>query len=134
MAQILKKYTLSQAFAWQHFKSNASVETPPFILITTVTLIGVIASLIAAVIVIILYFAEYFSHGDFVNDALLMKNLIYFFGHTIANEMLYLGLAVIYEIFGEVSDRPKWKMTWYISLAWNCAMIFILTAFFHFLF
>ena len=134
MAQILKKYTLSQAFAWQHFKSNPSVETPPFILITTVTLIGVIASLIAAVIVIVLYFAEYFSNGNFVNDALLMKNLIYFFGHTIANEMLYLGLAVIYEIFGEVSDRPKWKMTWYISFAWNCAMVFILTAFFHHLY
>ncbi|MBS1747771.1 MAG: cbb3-type cytochrome c oxidase subunit I, partial [Bacteroidetes bacterium] len=68
------------------------------------------------------------------NDALLMKNLIYFFGHTIANEMLYLGVAVIYEIFGELSGRPKWKTTWYVSLAWNSALIFILTAFFHHLY
>ncbi len=135
MAQIFRKYSLSQAFAWQHlFKKNPTVETPPFILITTITLVGVIASLIAAVIVIVLYFAEYFSIGGFVNDALLMKNLIYFFGHTIANEMLYLGVAVIYEIFAEASGRPKWKTTWYVSLAWNTALIFILTAFFHHLY
>jgi cytochrome c oxidase subunit 1 len=134
MFQILKKYTLSQAFAWQHFKKNPAVETPPFILITMVTLVGVIACLLAAVLLLVLLFAEYFSNGSFVNDALLLKNLTYFFGHTIANEMLYLGLAVIYELFAEVSGRPKWKTTWYVAVAWNLSLVFILTAFFHHLY
>lgn len=134
MTQILRKYSISQAFAWQHFKKNPSVETPPFILISMITLVGVIACLLAAVVLIVLFFAEYFSIGSFVNDALLMKNLTYFFGHTIANEMLYLGLAVIYELFPEVSGRPKWKTTWYVAVAWNCTLIFILTAFFHHLY
>lgn len=134
MSQILKKYTLSQAFAWQHFKKNPAVETPPFILITMVTLVGVIACLLAAVLLLVLLFAEYFSNGSFVNDALLLKNLTYFFGHTIANEMLYLGLAVIYELFAEVSGRPKWKTTWYVAVAWNLSLVFILTAFFHHLY
>ena len=134
MSQILKKYTLSQAFAWQHFKKNPAVETPPFILITMVTLVGVIACLLAAVLLLVLLFAEYFSNGSFVNDALLLKNLTYFFGHTIANEMLYLGLAVIYELFAEISGRPKWKTTWYVALAWNLSLVFILTAFFHHLY
>ncbi len=134
MTQILRKYSISQAFAWQHFQKNPTVETPPFILITMITLIGVIACLLAAVVLIALFFAEYFSNGSFVNDALLMKNLTYFFGHTIANEMLYLGLAVIYELFSEVSGRPKWKTTWYVAVAWNCTLVFILTAFFHHLY
>jgi len=134
MTQILKKYSLTQAFAWQHFKKNPEVETPPFILISMITLTGIIACLIAAVVLIVLYFVEYFSKGAFVNDALLMKNLTYFFGHTIANEMLYLGLAVIYELFSEVSGRPKWKTTWYVALAWNCTLVFILAAFFHHLY
>ncbi|HQV97592.1 MAG TPA: cbb3-type cytochrome c oxidase subunit I [Saprospiraceae bacterium] len=134
MSQILKKYTLSQAFAWQHFKKNPAVETPPFILITMVTLVGVIACLLAAVLLLVLLFAEYFSNGSFVNDALLLKNLTYFFGHTIANEMLYLGLAVIYELFAEISGRPKWKTTWYVAVAWNLSLVFILTAFFHHLY
>lgn len=134
MTQILKKYSIAQAFAWQHFKKNPKVETPPFILISMITLIGVIACLLAAVVLLVLFYAEYFSKGNFVNDALLMKNLTYFFGHTIANEMLYLGLAVIYELFSEVSGRPKWKTTWYVALAWNFTLIFVLTAFFHHLY
>lgn len=134
MTQILKKYSIPQAFAWQHFKKNPKVETPPFILISMISLVGIITCLLAAVVLLALYFAEYFSNGAFVNDALLMKNLTYFFGHTLANEMLYLGLAVIYELFPEVSGRPKWKTTWYVALAWNCTLIFILTAFFHHLY
>lgn len=134
MTQLLRKYTIPQAFAWQHFKKNPKVETPPFVLIAMITLVGIITCLIAAVVLIALFFTEYFSNGDFVNDALLMKNLTYFFGHTIANEMLYLGLAVIYELFGEVSGRPKWKTTWYVALGWNCTLVFILTAFFHHLY
>ncbi len=134
MTQLLKKYPLPRALAWQHFKKNPSTQTPPFILISMITLIGIIACLLGAVLLLALYAVEYFSGGNFVNDPLLMKNLTYFFGHTIANEMLYLGLAVIYELFPEVGGRPKWKTTWYVALAWNCTLIFILTAFFHHLY
>lgn len=134
LIEIFKKYPLTKALAWQHFSKDPDTETPPFILISVVTLIGVISCLIAAVILLVLFYVEYFSGGDFVNDALLMKNLTYFFGHTLANEMLYLGLAVLYELFPEISGRPKWKTTWYVALAWNCTLVFILTAFFHHLY
>lgn len=131
MVAILKKYSFSQAFAWQHFKKNPEKETPPFILISMISLVGILTCLIATIILFVLLFAEYYSGGDFVNDALLMKNLTYFFGHTIANEMLYLGLAYVYELFGEVSGQPKWKTSWYVAIAWNLTLVFILTAFFH---
>lgn len=134
MTQILRKYSIAQAFAWQHFKNDRKVETPPFILISMITLVGIVTCLIAAIILVALLFGEYLSDGSFVNDALLMKNLTYFFGHTIANEMLYLGLAVIYELFSEVSGREKWKTTWYVALAWNFTLVFILLAFFHHLY
>ncbi|MBW7855785.1 MAG: cbb3-type cytochrome c oxidase subunit I [Ignavibacteriaceae bacterium] len=133
-ASLLKKYSFSQVFAWQHLTKDPKTETPPFVLISMVTLVGIITCLIVAVVLIVLLFAEYFSRGTFVNDALLMKNLTYFFGHTIANEMLYLGLAIIYELFSEISGKPKWKTTWYVALAWNFTMVFILTAFFHHLY
>ncbi len=60
MTQILKKYSISQAFAWQHFKKDPKVETPPFILISMITLVGVISCLIAAAILVALFFMEYF--------------------------------------------------------------------------
>ncbi len=134
LLQILSKYSLKQAFAWQHFSKNPAVETPPLVLISTVSLIGIIVSLLTAVILLVLYFLEYFSGGNFTNDPLLMKNLTYFFGHTIANESLYLGLAAVYELMPESSGRPRFKTTWYVALAWNCTLVFILTAFFHHLY
>lgn len=135
IASLLKKYSISQVFAWQHIrKDEPEVQTPPFVLISMISLLGVLTSLIAAVVLLIMLFAEFFSNGAFKNDALLMKNLTYFFGHTIANEMLYLGLAVIYELFAEISDRPKWKTTWYVAIAWNLTLFFVLAAFFHHLY
>ena len=134
MTELLRKYTIPQVFAWQHFRKDPKVETPPFVLISMISLVGIVTCLLAVVVLLVLTFMEFYSKGTFVNDALLMKNLTYFFGHTIANEMLYLGLAVLYELFPEVSGKPKWKTTWYVSFAWNCTLIFILAAFFHHMF
>ncbi|TNE33300.1 cbb3-type cytochrome c oxidase subunit I [bacterium] len=134
MVSILKKYTFSQVFAWQYFKKNPKVETPPFILISMISLVGILTCLIATVVLLVLLFMDYYTSGAFSPDPLLMKNLTYFFGHTIANEMLYLGLAYVYELFSEISGQPKWKTTWYISIAWNLTLVFILTAFFHHLY
>lgn len=134
MVPLLRVYTIPQSFGWQHFRKNPSVETPPFVMISMISLVGIVACLLATVLLLVLSFMEFYSKGAFVNDALLMKNLTYFFGHTVANEMLYLGLAVLYELFPEVSGRPKWKTTWYVAFAWNCTLVFILTAFFHHLF
>lgn len=134
MLEILKKYSLSQVFALQHlFKKNPEVETPPFIVIAGVSLLGVIICLFAALIVIGMTVADpnFFSTGKFINDPILMKNLTYFYGHTIANEALYLGLAGLYELMPEVSGRPKFHTTWYIALGWNLTFVFVLTAYFH---
>ncbi|HMN04220.1 MAG TPA: cbb3-type cytochrome c oxidase subunit I [Flavobacteriales bacterium] len=132
MVQILKKYSITEIFAWQHLSGKEpEKKTPPFILISSVSLIGIILSLIVAVILLVLFFAEIYSSGTFTNDSLLMKNLTFFFGHTIANEALYLGLALVYELLPEVSGRKRFETTWYVALGWNMTMIFVLTAFFH---
>lgn len=135
LAEILRSWSLKEIFAWQHLSAKEpKKETPPFILISAVSLIGIILCLITAVVLLVLYFAEIWSGGAFKNDALLMKNLTFFFGHTLANEALYLGLAVVYELLPEVSGRPKFKTTWYVALGWNCTLVFVLTAFFHHLY
>jgi len=132
LRSILKNYSLFRALAWPHIsRKEPKEETPPFILISTVTLIGILVALITAVILFTLLFMEFFSDGAIQSDPLLMKNLTYFFGHTIANEALYLGLAVLYELMPELSGQPRFKNSWYIALGWNLTMIFILTAFFH---
>lgn len=131
LVAIFKKYTLTQALGWQAFSKTPSGETPPLILISTVTLLGIFTCLITAFVIVILFFIAYFSDNKVVLDALLMKNLTYFFGHTITNEFLYLGVGAMYELLPEVTGRPKWKTTWYVTLGWNATLFFVLFAFFH---
>ncbi|MBX2984745.1 MAG: cbb3-type cytochrome c oxidase subunit I [Bacteroidia bacterium] len=135
LVAIFKKYSLRETFAWQHLsKQTPEVQTPPLVLISAISLVGVVLCLLTAVVILILSFAEWYSDGAFKSDPLLMKNLIYFFGHTIANESLYLGLAIVYELLPEISGRPKFKTTWYVSLGWNFTLLFVLTAYFHHLY
>jgi cytochrome c oxidase subunit 1 len=79
----------SAALAWNYLRGKSEPEVPPIVLITTVSLISAMAGFLAAVVVLILFVAEWLSKG-FANDALLMKNLIFFFGHVLVNIILLL--------------------------------------------
>jgi cytochrome c oxidase subunit 1 len=104
------------------------------VLISTATLIGALASLLAGVTVLVLYFIEYFTKGNITSDALLMKNLTFLFGHTLVNEMLYLGIAALYELFPGFAGRQPYKTAWYVALAWNATLLIVLFAYFHHLY
>lgn len=104
----------------------------PFIVVLTATLIGIFFCLLAAVTLLILYFGEYL--GWIKNDALLMKNLTFVFGHTLVNEMLYLAVAVLYELYPAFGHRAKWKTAWYVALSWNATFLIVMFAYFHHLY
>lgn len=132
LVAILRKYSLAQALAWHHLAGKSEPETPPFILITTTTLLGLIPAFVAAVILLGLFFAEYAS--GLKQDALLMKNLTFFFGHTLVNEMLYFGIATLYELFPTFAGKPPYKTKRFVALAWNLVLVVVWTAYFHHLY
>ncbi len=129
---ILRRYSLGQALAWQHLTGKTEPETPPFILITTTTLLGVLPAFVAAVVVIVLFALEYW--GGLKQDALLMKNLTFIFGHTLVNEMLYFGIATLYELFPGLAGKPPYKTKPFVALAWNLVLVVVWTAYFHHLY
>lgn len=131
LTSILRRYSLSSALAWSALFGKKS-DTPPFILITTVTIIGVIACLIAGVMLLILFYLQYFF--GIKSDALLAKNLTFLFGHTLVNEMLYLGIATLYELFPSLVGKPPYKTKSYVALAWNAVLLIVLLAYFHHLY
>jgi cytochrome c oxidase subunit 1 len=131
LASILRKYSLTQALAWSAFTKKES-ETPPFILISMVSLLGIVAALIAGVILLILFSIHGIS--GIKADALLMKNLTFLFGHTLVNEMLYLSIATLYELFPLLAGKPPYKTKWYVALAWNAVLLVVLSAYFHHLY
>ncbi|MCP4225562.1 MAG: cbb3-type cytochrome c oxidase subunit I, partial [Actinomycetia bacterium] len=107
-------------------------DTPAFILVVTATLISTLAAFTAAVILLVLFFAEWLGTG-MNNDSLLMKNLIFFFGHGLVNLTMYLGVALVYDLLPAYTERQL-KTNKLVALVWNVAMFLVLIVFFHHLY
>lgn len=128
---IAKQYTISKALGWHYLAGQTEPEVPPAIIITTVSLIAAVACLLSGVIVLVLFYVELLTGA--VNDALLMKNLTFFFGHILVNLSLYLGVVVIYDVLPQYCGRP-WKANKIVALSWNSVLAIVMFAYFHHLY
>ncbi len=128
---IAQRYTLSQALAWHYLAGRSEPVVPPSVLIITVSLVAGVAALLSGVIVLVLYAVELIAGTG--NDALLMKNLTFFFGHTLVNLTMYLGVALVYELLPVYAERP-WKTNRIVAISWNCVLLIVLFAYFHHLY
>lgn len=128
---IAKRYSLTQALGWHYIAGKDGPDVPPLVLITTISLVAAIACLASGAAVVLLFFAEMLGSG--ANDALLMKNLTFLFGHLIVNLSLYLAVGVIYEVFPGYTGRP-WHANRVVAIAWNVVLAVVLLAYFHHLY
>ncbi len=128
---IAKKYSLRHALGWHYLAGRSEPAVPPAVMIITVALIASFAALLSGVIVLVLFYAEAFF--GMPNDALLMKNLTFFFGHTIVNLAMYLGVALVYDALPDYAGRP-WKSNRIVAISWNSVLLIVLVAYFHHLY
>ncbi len=128
---IAARFPLSQALGWHYLTGKGEPALPPVVLISTVSLICSVAALAAAVMVIVMFFLEQ-ANGTAI-DPLLIKNLTFFFGHTLINLAMYLGVGVVYEVLPEYAGRP-WKTNQVVVVAWNAVLLIVLLAYFHHLY
>jgi cytochrome c oxidase subunit 1 len=66
-------------------------------------------------------------------DPLLMKNLVFYFGHVLVNITMYLGVAILYDTLPQYVQRP-WKTNKIVAFAWNTVLFLVLFAYFHHLY
>lgn len=125
---IAARYSLSQALAWHYLAGRSEPELPPAVLITTVSLIAAVAALLSGVVLLVLFYVELLAGT--ASDPLLMKNLTFFFGHTLVNLTLYLGIALVYDLLPVYAGRP-WKTNRIVATSWNCVLLIVLFAYFH---
>jgi cytochrome c oxidase subunit I len=130
---IIERYGLSNALGWQYLAgSEPAVKIPPAVLICTISLIAGIVATMAGAALLFLYAGEWFN-PEITYNPLLMKNLVFLFGHTIVNITMYFGIAAVYEYVPEFSRRP-WVTNRLVVISWNLTLIFVLTAYFHHLY
>lgn len=118
---------------WQYFKKKQpEKEMPSVVMITTISLIPGILAFVAGAVMLIMYLMKYLEPSlDF--DPLLLKNLTFFFGHTLVNITMYVGVGWLYALLPEFTGR-EWKITKLTATAWNATFFFILFAYFHHLY
>ncbi|HVC21361.1 MAG TPA: cbb3-type cytochrome c oxidase subunit I [Vicinamibacterales bacterium] len=127
IAAILKRYPLRVALGWRHLSGRAGSQgpdVPPLVLIALVALIPAVAGFVDAFAVFAFYVIQW-RVKDFVANALLMKNLTFFFIQMTAYATMYLGVGIVYELLPAFAGRP-WKMNRLIVLAWNAALVLVL--------
>lgn len=129
---IARRYSLQAALGWHYIAGRPGPEVPPVVTITAVSMIVNLTGLISAVIMLALYALELTGVTD-VSDALLMKNLLFLFGHILVNTTMYQGVGLVYELLPEYAGRP-WKNSRWTAAAWNVVLVLIIIAYFHHLY
>ena len=131
---LLSKYgSLGKALGWpQAFgKSTADAPPPTVVASTVVTIINIPAIAVGAVI-LTMSLVNALAPSFRVN-ALLAKNLIYFFGHVFINSTIYMAVIGVYEILPAFTGR-LWKSSRPFLLAWTATMLMVLAVYPHHLF
>jgi cytochrome c oxidase subunit 1 len=128
---IAQRYSLAQALCWHYLAGATQPEVPPLVLITTVCTVASLTGFIAAVILLAFFAADRLAGVP--ADPLLMKNLVFYFGHVLVNITMYLGVAMLYDVLPQYVGHP-WKTTATTAFAWNAVLVLVLFAYFHHLY
>jgi cytochrome c oxidase subunit 1 len=115
------------------FLAGREPEAPPpqAIAATVVAIDGLLASTAGTAIVVGLLGHSWDSGISY--DALVAKNLVYFFGHSIANLTIYLAAAAIYVLVPRYAGRPYGTTKVFVA-GWMASLLFIATAYSHHLY
>jgi cytochrome c oxidase subunit 1 len=111
--------------------AEAEVPPPQVIAATAVTTQGMLASAVGTTILLALLGKTIDSQVAI--DALWAKNLTYFFGHSVANLIIYLAAGMIYVLLPRYAGRP-WKSTRPIVIGWLATLVLVTTAYSHHLY
>ncbi|MBS1558059.1 MAG: cbb3-type cytochrome c oxidase subunit I [Bacteroidetes bacterium] len=123
----------TKLIGWQYLgKEEPKEELPAIVLITTISLVPGIMSFLAGAVFLIMNLLQFFEPG-LSFDPLLLKNLVFFFGHTLVNITMYCGVGWVYTLLPEFTGR-EWKVNKVLVYSWNATFFFILFAYFHHLY
>jgi cytochrome c oxidase subunit I len=123
---------LSGALGWRFLWGRAPEAPPaPVIAATVVAFDGLLAMSAGMAVGLGLLGRTYDSGVGF--DLLVSKNLVYFFGHTIANLLIYLAAGAVYVLLPRYAGRP-YEVTKVFVAGWGVALVLIVSVYSHHLY
>ncbi len=129
---IMKHYGgFARALGWHvGFGGADPADAPPpaIVAAAAVTIFNTIGIIVGAA-VLVASLVHLLVPG-FAVDALLAKNMIFFFGHVFINASIYMAVIAVYEIVPEYTGRP-WKTSRVFVLAWTAILLFVMAVYPH---
>ncbi len=124
------RYGARRLLAWDYLGGREPAEPlpAPILVATMCTVAGALGTLSGASTLAMYLFKWQAPTTQF--DALLLKNTMFMFGHTIVNVTMYCGICAVYELMPTYTKRP-WKVNRIVAISWNATLLFELTAYFH---
>jgi cytochrome c oxidase subunit I len=129
---IIKQYGgLGRAMAWHVAFGGADPEDgpPPTIIAASVVTVFNTLGIVVGAAVLVASLVNLLVPG-FAVDALLAKNMIFFFGHVFINAAIYMAVIAVYEIIPEYTGRP-WKSSRILAIAWTSILLFVMAVYPH---
>ncbi len=102
---------------------------PPTVVASAMVLIVNVLGIAAGAVVLVMTMLH-LVFPDLELDALLMKNLIFFFGHVFINAAIYAAVIAVYEILPLYARRP-WGVSRPFLAAWFAATLMVLAVYPH---
>jgi cytochrome c oxidase subunit 1 len=102
---------------------------PAAVTASTMVLIVNIVGIVCGAVVLALSLVNLYIPA-FALNPLVIKNMIYFFGHVFINATIYMAVIAIYEILPIYAHRP-WRTSRVFYLGWIASTVMVLTAYPH---
>ncbi|MCP4780416.1 MAG: cytochrome c oxidase subunit I [Hyphomicrobium sp.] len=102
---------------------------PPTVVAAMATTIFNTIGIVVGAAVLVCSLVNLLAPG-FAVDALLAKNMIYFFGHVFINASIYMAVIAVYEIIPQYTGR-EWKTTRVFAIAWSAVLLFVMAVYPH---
>ncbi len=121
---------LGNALGWPLAFGGSTENAPPptIIAAATVTVFNTLGIVVGAAVLVVSLINLYLP--EFAVDALLAKNMIFFFGHVFINASIYMAVIAVYEVVPEYTGRP-WKSSRIFALAWASTLLFVMAVYPH---
>ncbi|TAN59583.1 MAG: cytochrome C oxidase subunit I [Magnetospirillum sp.] len=127
---ILGRYgSLTRALGWPSLFGNDPEPPPPTIVASTMVLIVNTMGLVFGASVLVISLVNLVV-PQFTIDAMVAKNMIYFFGHVFINATIYMAVIAVYELLPEYTGRP-WKPNRPFLAAWTVSTVLVMVAYPH---
>jgi len=129
---ILRRYgSLVKALGLDQLFGSRPLDTslPPTVVASTMVVIIQVLGILAGAVVLVMTLVNLYVPGV-AFDALLMKNLIFFFGHVFINATIYMAVIGVYEIVPRYTGRP-WPISRPFLASWAAVTLIVMAVYPH---